>query len=379
MKKKFYISVILLQLILLLVGCKKPYEPPVIKTETNFLVVDGLISCGNDAVSTITISRTKRLSDSIQFTPELNAVIYIEQEQGNIFNVNEQARGIYITQPLNLDPNKKYRLKIRTADNREYLSIYTQGKISPAIDSLTWRQNEDVSVSVNTHDPLNNTRYYRWDYIETWNYESIYSTSYGLNNGLIYVKDSANQTDSCWRSSRSTNIILSSSVALSEDVISEFPVAIVPQHSEKISLSYSILVKQYALTEDAFRYFQLIQKNTQLSGSFFDAQPSQLKGNIQSVDRPDEPVIGYITASTITEKRLFIRKRQVVNWNFGPSVEYCGIILTIPQNPVNYLIFDYPDPSFGPYYFVTGGLVITKKACLECTEQGGTNIKPSFW
>ncbi|HZH96185.1 MAG TPA: DUF4249 domain-containing protein, partial [Flavisolibacter sp.] len=230
------------------------------------------------------------------------------------------------------------------------------------------------------HDPLNKTKYYRWEYIETWNYSSIYSTDLGVKNGLIYYKNATNQTDSCWRTANSTNIILSSSVALSDDVISEFPVAFVPQNSEKISLRYSILVKQYALTEEAFRYLQLIQKNTEQLGTLFDAQPSQLKGNIQSLNSPGEPVIGYITASTITEKRMFLRKTQVVNWNYGLPVEYCGLFRTILQNPANYLIFDYPDTSFGPYYFETpGGIVITKKACLDCTEQGGTNVKPSFW
>ncbi len=360
-------------------NCKKPFEPPAIKTVTNFLVVDGTIICGTDAVTTIIVSRTTRLGDSIQFVPELNAFVFIEQEQGNLYSLADQGNGVYTSQQLNLDSQKKFRIKIKTNDNRNYLSEYTQGKASPAIDSLTWIQKEEVIVSVNTHDPSNNTRYYRWDYIETWNYRSIYSTDYGVRNGLIYVKDATTQTDSCWRTSGSTNIILSSSVSLSEDVISNFPVAIIPQHHEKISLGYSILVKQYALTEEAFRYLRIIQKNTQQLGSLFDAQPSQLKGNIFSVEDPDEPVIGYVTPSTVTEKRMFIRNKQVTNWHFAPSVEFCGIILTIPQNPTNYLIFDYPDASFGPYYFVTGGLVITKKACLECTEQGGTNVKPGFW
>lgn len=366
--------------LVVLIACKKPYEPPVIKAETNFLVVDGSISCGNNAVTTITLSRTTRLSDSILFVPELNAAVSIEQEQGSNFIVAEQGNGIYSTQPLNLDPNHKYRLKIRTYNNKEYVSEYVAGKISPAIDSLTWKQKGDVTVSVNTHDPSNNTRYYRWEFVETWNYESIYSTYYGVENGYIYFKNSPDtQTDSCWRTANSTNIVLGSSIALSQDVISNLPVAVVPQHSERIGKGYSILVKQYALDREVFNYLRLIQRNTQQLGTLFDAQPSQLKGNIKSVDDPNEPVIGYIIASTVSEKRIFIRNHQLTDWNFVPSSIFCGTLITIPQNPVDYRIFDYPDLSFGPYYFVTGGLVIAKKQCLECTEWGGTNKKPSFW
>ncbi len=379
MDKKLHITILLSLAIIVFNRCKKPYEPPIIKTETHFLVVDGMISCGNNAVTKIVLSRSTRLGDSIQFAPELNAFVSIEEEQGSHYNLTEQGNGIYLSQQLSLDPDKKFRLIIKTTNNKNYISAFTEGKTSPPIDSLTWKQKEDVIISVNTHDPSNNARYYRWDYIETWNYRSIYSTDYGVNNGLIYVKDFLTQTDSCWRTSNSTNIILSSSVNLSEDVISDFPVAIVPQHTEKISLGYSILVRQYALPEKAFQYLRIIQKNTQQLGSLFDGQPSQLKGNILCVENPGEPVMGYISASTVTEKRMFIRNSQVANWHFAPSVEFCGVILTIPQNSTSYLIFDYPDTSFGPYYFVTGGLVITKKACLECTEQGGANLKPNFW
>ena len=379
--KKQHILYIISLWIISLIACKKPYEPPEIKLETNFLVVDGTISCGNSAVTTITLSRTKRLSDSILFSAELNALVSIEQEQGNTFTVFEQGNGIYTTPPLNLDPNNKYRLKIRTANNKEYVSEYITGKTAPAIDSLTWKQNGDVTISVHTHDLLNNTKYYRWDYIETWNYKSILSTLYGVNNGLIYLKDAATQTDSCWRTANSTNIILSSSIALSEDVISNFPVAVIPQHDERISKGYSILVRQYAITPEAFQYLQLIQKNTQQLGTLFDAQPSQLEGNIQSVDDPDEPVIGYISASTITEKRIFVRNSQLTDWQYASGVQYCGTFITISVNPVNYLIYDYPDPLFGPYYFCCSGgaLVLANKQCLECTERGGTNLKPSFW
>jgi hypothetical protein len=134
------------------------------------------------------------------------------------------------------------------------------------------------------------------------------------------------------------------------------------------------------MTEDAFRYLQLIQKNTQQLGTLFDAQPSQLKGNIQSASDPNEPVIGFISASTITEKRISIWNSQLTDWNYLSSEPLCGNVFIIPQNPSNYLIFDFPDPSYAPYYFITGGgLAIIKKSCLDCRERGGTNQKPSFW
>jgi len=378
MKKNEQILFLLSVWILFFVACKKPYEPAIIRSETNFLVIDGTIACGNNAITTITLSRTRSLNDSILFAPELNASVFINEEQGNSYSLFEQGNGVYSSVPLDLDPSKKYRLKVNIA-NKEYLSDWVAAKTTPAIDSLTWKQSGDVTIFVHTHDPSKESRYYRWEYNETWNYSSQYSAIYGVKDGLIFIKDSTTQTDSCWRTANSTNILIGTSIALSEDVISNFPLTVVPQNSEKIGKSYSILVRQYAMPEDAFRYLQLIQKNTQQLGTLFDAQPSQLTGNFKSSE-PGEPVIGFISASTITEKRLFIRNSQLTDWNYLSSEPLCGNVFIIPQNPSNYLIFDFPDPSYAPYYFVTpGGLAIIKKSCLDCRERGGTNQKPSFW
>ena len=116
-------------------------------------MVDGSITCGNDAVTSIILSRTTNLGDSVPFRPELNALLSIEQEQGNVFPIAEQGDGVYRSQPLNLDPSKKYRLQIRTAGNKIYLSDYVTAKTSPAIDSITWKQDGDATISVHTHDP----------------------------------------------------------------------------------------------------------------------------------------------------------------------------------------------------------------------------------
>lgn len=380
MKKILHLLSITILLAIYLVGCKKAYNPPEIRMATNFLVIDGSITCGNDAVTTITLSRTTNLGDSVPFRPELNAFLSIEQEQGNVFPMTEQGEGVYKSQPLILDPAKKYRLQVRTSGNKIYVSDYVTAKTSPAIDSVTWQQDGDATISVHTHDPLNNSRYYRWEYNETWTYASLFHAEWGVKDGRIFLHDSTTQTDSCWRNDNSKNIVVGSSVALSEDVISDFPVAIIPQHNERIGKKYSILVKQYALTEEAFRYLQLIQKNTEQLGTLFDAQPSQLKGNIQSADNPNEPVIGFVSASTVTEKRIFIHHSQLTNWHFNASAEFCGIFVEVSVNPIDYRIYDYPDPAFAPYYFITQGpLVLAKKACLDCREQGGTNVKPSFW
>jgi hypothetical protein len=379
MKRIQLIVLVGVGLAFLLTACKKPYEPPEIKVITNFLVVDGTISCGTNAITTITLSRTKRLNDSILFNPELDAAVYIDGEAGGSYVLDKKGDGVYQSQPLNLPPGQNYRLRI-DVNGKEYLSSYSLAKTSPAIDSVTWRQEEDAVIYVHTHDPANSTRYYRWDYTETWNYESIYSTAWGVKDGMIFPKDATTQTDSCWRTANSTNLLVGSSVALTDDMISYFPVATIPRNDEKLSKRYSILVRQYAITDEAFRYLQLIQKNTEQLGTLFDGQPSQLEGNIHATDNPNEPVIGFITASTMTEKRIFIKNTELSGWNYIPAGAACNDMFVIERNPVDFRIWTYPDPAYTIYYFpMAGGIMVGRKVCLECTALGGANVKPSFW
>jgi hypothetical protein len=166
----------------------------------------------------------------------------------------------------------------------------------------------------------------------------------------------------------------------SRDLISHYPVATIPVGTEKISNRYSILVRQYALTKEANEYYQTLRKNTQQTGSLFDPQPSNLPSNIHCLTHPTETVIGFVSASTVEEKRIFIAYTELNDWNYEGVSPDCSHFIYTDPHPGDFSIFDYPDTTYGPYYFITGGpLVLVYRACTECTYYGGTNVKPSYW
>jgi len=358
-------------------SCKHAYEPPAFKTNINLLVVSGFINAEPNGSTTITLSRTQNIGDTGVAVPELNAQVAIEGQGGEIIPLQGQGNGDYLSDPLSLDLSGSYRLKITTSNGRDYLSDFVPVKQTVPIDSLTWKQNNDVTVFVNSHDPQNDTRYYRWDYVETWQYSSALQGIWTVRNDSVILKDVNNQTDSCWRTANSKNIVIGTSLALANDVISEQPVTIIPQNDERISVRYSILVRQYALTKEAYEYRLNLQKNTELMGTIFDPQPLLLISNIHCTTNPNEPVIGFLSASSEQEKRIFISHKEVNNWNFSPVTENCDLQNT---GETDYPIFHYPDPSYIPYYFISsGGTVLVRRSCLECTFWGGTNVRPLFW
>ncbi len=365
------------------ISCKRPYQPPAINVDNKFLVVDGTLISSVDSPSVFTLSRTAKLTDStFTFIPETNALVSIEDSSGGTFGLVETTNGNYRSTPLLLNPSDKYRLKITTFNGEQYASDFVEVKQTPPIDSITWQQQNDVMIYVDTHDPLNNTKNYRWDFTETYQYEAPLNAELSQDNGTLFYVDSTNQTFDCWRSVNSTEILLGSSVALSQDVISKAPITIVPQNSQKISIRYSILVKQYALTEAAYQYFSILKKNTENLGSIFDAQPTQLIGNIHSLKNANEVVIGFFAASSVTQKRLFITKYEVANWNFVDTNLDCGVtsIGHYPLPDPRFFVWDYPDPAYYPYYFCASScLMIARRECVDCRVRGGTNQKPSYW
>jgi hypothetical protein len=360
-------------------GCKKPYAPPAILEDKKFLVIDGALINSIDSPSVLTLSRTTKLTDSTTASsPEAGATVLVEGNNGERFAFTEQPNGIYSANHIVLSTANKYRLSIVTAKGDQYLSDYVEVKQTPPIDSITWEQLNDVTIYVNSHDPLKSTTYYKWDFIETWQYRAQLEAELGEKDGLMFWTDSTNQMYNCWSTSNSKDILLGSSAAMSEDVISKAPLTTIFQNTERLAIRYSILVKQYALSQEAYQYLQVLKKNTEQLGSIFDAQPTQLSGNIYCVNKPSEIAIGFFTASSVQQKRLFIDKNEVPGWNFAITGRTCDIITT-DQDPTNFFAYHYPDPEFGPYYFSGSSIVLTRRSCLDCRLKGGSNKKPAFW
>ena len=358
-------------ILFIIAACREEYQPQVTKQNPNYLVVEGII---NPDSTTVTLSLTRALNDTITFIPQPNAIVYIQGQRGSQYVMSNKNNGNYTTGRLPLDLTDKYRLRI-TASGQQFESDYVEFKRTPLIDSLHWDQNNDVFIGLFTHDPSNNTRYYRWEYEETWEFHSFYDTNLGYENGQVYFRDTTQLTNICYKFAASTEIVLGTSAQLTDDVIQNTPIITIPDGSEKIDYRYSILVKQYALTKEAYEFWQLLRRNTNQVGGLFDAQPSQLQGNIHCITNPSEPVIGFVGVSTVEQKRIFIVRSQLRPWHSGSEAFVCT-----PKIITDSVQYYLSDTTMAPAYFLSGGaLAIAKKVCVDCRRHGGVTTKPSFW
>lgn len=370
-------------LLLVMVACKKPYQPTVITVNYNYLVIDGVINASANGITTITLSRTKNLADSLPPKAELGAQVFIESDNNASYFLVPQGDGRYNSAPLNLGTSAKYRLRISTSNGSTYQSDFVPVKQTPPIDSISWQQDtskKDVHIYAHTHDPQNNTRYYRWDYVETYQYNAQLFSFWGLSstNHIYFIDSTTPQQYSCYTTAFSSNIAVATTEALSQDVVSYAPLITIKKNSELIGIRYSVNVKQYGLTQPAYQYWDILRKSTQQTGTIFDPQPSQTLGNIHCTSNPAEPVIGYASASYVTEKRIFIDTHQLVDWQYVIPGNDCQQGVT-DQDPTDFTKYHYFDSSFGPWYYSGSQIVIVKKDCIDCRRRGGSSVKPSFW
>ena len=356
------------------IECKEPYLPPEINNVKNYLVVDGALHIGSDSTY-ITLSRTRSLQDSVPNIPELNAKVAVVGQNGEHYDLNALGNGVYATDFLGLSPNERCQLLITTADGKRYQADSIPVLNSPPIDSVSWRQDttsvdskKGVNIYVTTHDPRNSTWYYRWEYQETYEYHAAYDAFYFFVNGTVIPRQPDEQTFICWKSRSSTELLLGSSASLQEDLIFENPLVFIPAGTQPLSVLYSLLVKQTALTREAYDYLQSLRKNTELTGSIFDPQPSQNQGNIRCLDDANEPVLGYVYASTVQQQRIYISYRIIEHWGY----EHKGCILFSGGD-------EQGRRGYVPVSVAAFTTWWTFPQCADCTMDGGSTTKPAYW
>jgi hypothetical protein len=353
-------------------SCIREFNPPVSEDAGTYLVVDGNITIGD--TTTFRLSRTSKLLDSIPALPELNAQVQIESANGGQILLQPHPDGRYSS----LGPSSvgQYRMRITTANGNVYLSDFVEAKTSPAIDSVEWVHNNDILIYVNTHDDKALSRYYRWEFEETSEYRAVYDSNIEFRNGTLVFISPAEMRTVCYNYYRSNQILIFSTAGLGADVVSKFLLTTLPNDNSKISQRYSILVKQQVLTPEAFEYWRIVRQNSEQSGNIFDPQPSQLYGNIHRADNSAEPVIGYVSASTVSQKRIFIRQSQLDSIVY-PNTDFCKEDFIDPQFAGEHLSDGALLPAY--YRMSDGFLAIAPAECVDCRLSGGTTLKPPYW
>jgi hypothetical protein len=396
--------IIITSLILFALSCISPFEPDY-KGEVSLLVVDGSLIRGFDT-QVIRISRAAEISEPVLYPVE-NCSVKIIDDSGSEFVFNEESPGKYVAKidTTLLSYDKRYKLLFSTPSGENYMSDYqTLLKTAPVDGVYALKETHFIPESgnyifglqfyVDLDAPDSASRFYRWEVKETWEIHSWYMITGFYDGNTIYF-DPDKPSDSlyyCWDSKDVTGIYTFSTGYLSHNKVQQVPLHFKPHDSPDMTIKYCATVRQFALNEDAYYYWNQKENEFNQSGQIYTTQPSQLKSNVYNINNPAEKVLGFFWVSSVSEEHLF-EKNPFANiiaigpekcTSFGTCAEFLDDDLIAHLYIIARTSKNFPAPPVYMYNYVTliGGMqcvFFSKDECIDCRLVGGTNHKPDFW
>lgn len=388
MYKKITILIILMTLT---VSCIEEFKVPNTVSEKyeSELVIQGRILSGEK--STFYLSMTSAFGSNGANAPIEDATITIIGQNGYETEIAEYDRmyNHYTINTINLPQNTLYAVKV-VYKEEVYQSDFQELQTSPEIDEITYKEkNDGISIHVSTHDKEDGRRAYMWTYEEDWEFHSdidMFKMGLILYNSNIYQGSIAyNPYYYCWGHNDSNNIHIYSTEKLKENRVQEYKLFDIPIDDIRISYIYSILVKQWSLSDEAYNYFRIQKLYTEESSGLFTPMPTEIQGNMKCISNPEIKVRGYVLAATVTSKRIFIYEKDLT---ITSEYENCHISLPVTNSYndtwrkwwLEYVDAGIAIVTLPPTGVLNEESTLYHKECFDCRlVKGSTKKRPDFW
>ena len=394
MKNRFAKHLVLLFcLTMVALSCVDEYTIPeetAIEYETE-IVIEGRILAGEESV--IHLSYTTPTNSEEEAPDMLNAQVYVIGQNGYRSEVAEFdiEDDCYIIDTRTLENNTLYAVEV-TVDNDIYQSDFQPLLTSPEINEVTWKENESsVSIYVTTLAEKDDSRHFMWSFEEDWEFHAEVDMRGNDQIKPIYVKEhypdlteAHNPYLFCWMHDVSRNIHLHSTASLSENLVKNVKLHEISIKDIRISYIYSILVKQWSLSDEAYHYFSTMEQYTEEDKSLFAPILSDLQGNISCISNPDKRAHGYVLASSVTTKRIFIYEEDFEHMHSLYWDSYCT---SRHYEPEFWEELSDGFPWLSPWVIMakdaswhdTDGIFYLWN-CVDCRHTAGaTKKRPDFW
>jgi hypothetical protein len=392
--------IVLLVIIVSVYSCIETFFPP-LPNKTGYLVIEALIT---DEARSYDVYLTRSITAlNSKVTYVKGATVSISESDGKEYFLQEISSGHYITDSKKFlgKVGGKYVLHIK-AGSDVYESDTCSMCGSSAIDRLYLGKSskffdngasEVMGLSIYLDGSVSDiSNYVRWDFSETWKYSTAYPPYYSFTPPSTFNPITPTSL-TCWKSARSTDILISSFQDQKSGLIRNKEVAFfLTNASDRFNQRYSILVNQYIISRAEYDFWNAMKASNQESGGIFEKQPYTTSGNIRNLRSPSEVVLGYFQVASIRSMRLYVDPYDLFRFRLFPMNNPCNTTTytlgyqgdTGPLRSIN-SIYDYiighDSVIVRPYWNDNGalvGIVGTSKACADCAVTSDPN-KPAFW
>lgn len=362
----------------------------------------------------VNLSRTYFLEEKTQLIED-NATVSVQDNVGNNYAFSQNNKGLYISDlEFEALPNVNYTLHITTSNGNKYKSLQKELTATAEIDSLYLQEGPDtksIEVIVDSNNEASDAQFFRYEYEETHKIEVPNYSYYDavltniVGNGLefdveLVLKEQNEKI--CYSTNKSVGIIQSSTDNLESNIVSKFPVRTINKGDVVLRERYSILVKQYVQSFEAYKYYETINELSINESLFSENQPGFVVGNISSIENTSEKIIGFFDVSSVVSKRIYFNYEDVnapkpaypydcelrlsadglISYNKNHlKLNYAlaggtGSVAIVNQRAIIYNLLK--DGDYYKYYTGNEVYYIVSPPCGDCTSYS-SNIKPDFW
>ena len=358
------------------VSCIYPYQPDISQEVSKTVVVDGKILVGG--ISTIQVSYLQPL-DGYSWDNMVNAEAWIEDDLGNRYLPSAQSRPYYLYIPTDTPQAlaaNSFRAIVQV-DGETYVSDWTTPDPAPVITDIHFAvDNEWVSVLADMETPVENPGYLGFLFEETWEFHADFYPLYYVNTETWTYKTYEEEYPYywCWATNKPLRVVLANLSQMQGGLIRNIPITYFGRIDNRNHKRYSILVKAFALSKEAYQFNKQMQDMADLGGSLFMPDPGALEGNLVCESNPSREVMGMVLSGRVATRRVFLDSQYYIyRW---PS--YMQAFVEREDMPHYYY-----DLGFRPieYLQVEGvwQMAWGSERCINCIVAGGTQEKPDFW
>lgn len=382
-KAGFIIKLSIYMLFLFILNsCIKAFEPTYKDESINKYVVQGTLS-SKEGWHSIFVSTSSGVENAA-YQPLSRCKVSIIDDLGNEFPA-EADGGEYLVwmSKENLVVGRGYKVKVVTSNGEQLESEYDYLPDGPEVIKPFYEIEshpiqdigeflDGLQFYIDLKANNNQSRFYRWQIIETWEYHSRYPVEFYYDGQVQQVSPPDSSEFYCWVTDQVDEIFTLNTTNLTSNEIVDFPLHFVTNNSSRLGVLYSLLINQIALSEDAYNYWEQLRQNNTEQGGLYSSQPLAVKGNLKNLTYPDKEVLGFFQASTVHSMRIFVEP---------PSID---MLFTDKCSPS---LLEHGFNEIKPYEYpaylqtIDGNysMILLNDECVLCTLRGGTTEKPDFW
>ena len=388
------LTILLFAAIATLSSCVDEYEvgeEQLLSSDGTALYIDGRILVG--AMSYVYIEQPLALNSPNSAKYVEDATVWIKgdngYDSGPIYYNKETLR--YDIDTYDIDTDAKYKIVI-THNGNTYESDFLVSEPAPEIDDFYYSQDQQSGclifyVDARGNDNMHN---FMWTFEEDYEVHASVNMLYTMHdNGYIIKYDPSafpeldkekgyNPYLYCWTHANSSSINIYSTSNLTENVVKMHEIYRLNASYSRFDHLYCMTLYQSAISDEAYNYYATMKRLTELTGSLFSPMPSDVKGNITCTKGGQKDTRGYITASHVTYKRLFVSGDEITlkrtyKYDYMPGNNFK---LEQPEDPrfaLGYVLW-----SKHPTNYTQEDLRLYYPEACNC-QKVSTKIKPEWW